>query len=96
MWIGEEAWLLNLEKITIGSNVCISQGAMLCTGSHRRLSRTFEFDNAPITVEPGSWVAARAVVLRGVTVGRGSVVGASAVAHHDVAPGAVILTGAKA
>ncbi|SOE74938.1 putative colanic acid biosynthesis acetyltransferase WcaF [Streptomyces sp. OV198] len=96
VWIGEEAWLLNLEKITIGSNVCISQGAMLCTGSHRRLSRTFEFDNAPITVEPGSWVAARAVVLRGVTVGRGSVVGASAVAHHDVAPGAVILTGAKA
>lgn len=96
VWIGEDAWLLNLENITIGSDACVSQGALLCTGSHRRLSPTFEFDNGPITLEPGAWVAARAVVLRGVTVGRGSVVGAAAVAHRDVGPGAVLMTGARA
>ncbi|WP_030174505.1 acetyltransferase [Streptomyces sp. NRRL S-813] len=96
VWIGEGAWLLNLEQITIGSNVCVSQDALLCTGSHQRLSSTFEFDNGPIRLEPGSWVAARAVVLRGVTVGRSGVVGASAVAHHDVGPGAVVTTGAPA
>lgn len=90
VWIGEGAWLLNLEQITIGSDVCVSQGALLCTGSHQRHSRTFEFDNGPIRLEPGSWVAARAVVLRGVTVGRGAVVGASAVAHRDIAPGEVV------
>lgn len=95
VWIGEDAWLLNLEKITIGSDVCVSQGAMLCAGSHRRLSSTFEFDNAPIMVESGSWVAAKAVVLRGVTIGRGAVVGASAVAHRDVHPGAVLTAGTK-
>ncbi|MFI8965424.1 putative colanic acid biosynthesis acetyltransferase [Streptomyces sp. NPDC053493] len=94
VWIGEDAWLLNLEKITIGSDVCVSQGAFLCTGSHQRASRTFEFDNGPIRLEPGSWVAAKAVVLRGVTVGSGAVVGASAVAHRNVAPGAVVTAGA--
>ncbi|MFI6011636.1 putative colanic acid biosynthesis acetyltransferase [Streptomyces sp. NPDC051243] len=94
VWIGEGAWLLNLEQIVIGSNVCVSQDALLCTGSHQRRHPTFEFDNAPIRLEPGAWVAARAVVLRGVTVGRGAVVGASAVAHRDLGPGEVVTGGA--
>jgi putative colanic acid biosynthesis acetyltransferase WcaF len=90
-WIGEEAWILNLEPVCIGSNVCVSQGAFLCTGSHQRRSPTFEFDNAPITLEDGSWVAARAVVLRGVTVHAGAVVGAGAVAVADVPADATVL-----
>ncbi|MEU5208988.1 DapH/DapD/GlmU-related protein [Streptomyces sp. NPDC020742] len=93
VWVGEDAWLINLEPITLGSDVCVSQGAVLCTGSHQRRSPTFEFDNAPIRLEAGAWVAARAMVLRGVTVGEGAVVGAGAVAHRDVPPGAVHITG---
>ncbi|GEC04883.1 colanic acid biosynthesis acetyltransferase WcaF [Streptomyces spinoverrucosus] len=96
VWIGEDAWLLNLEQITIGSNVCVSQSALLCTGSHQHDHPTFEFDNGPIRLEHGAWVAARSVVLRGVTVGRGAVVGASAVAHRDIPPGAVITAGGLA
>ena len=46
-----------------------------------------EYDNAPITLADGCWVAARATVLRGVTVGAGAVVGATALVHRDVAPG---------
>ena len=90
VWIGEDAWILNLEPVTIGSDCCVSQDALLCTGSHLARSATFEFDNGPIRLEPGSWVAARAVVLRGVTVGRGAVVGAGAVARQDLAPGSVL------
>ncbi|HEX5565982.1 MAG TPA: putative colanic acid biosynthesis acetyltransferase, partial [Streptomyces sp.] len=89
VWIGEGAWLVNLEPITIDSDVCVSQEAVLCTGSHQRRSATFEFDNAPIRLERGSWVAARALVLRGVTIGAGAVVGAGAVAHRDLPPGTV-------
>jgi putative colanic acid biosynthesis acetyltransferase WcaF len=91
VWVGEDAWILNLEPVTIGSDVCVSQAALLCTGSHLRRSATFEFDNGPVRLEPGSWVAARAVVLRGVTVGRDAVVGAGAVAHQDLAPGSVLV-----
>jgi putative colanic acid biosynthesis acetyltransferase WcaF len=76
-WIGEDAWLLNLEPITIGSDGCISQGAFLCTGSHNRRSPTFEFDNGPITIESGAWFAAQATVLRGTTVRKGAIVGAT-------------------
>lgn len=90
-WIGEQAWILNLEPVRIGANTCISQGVLLCTGSHQRFSPTFEFDNAPITIGDSVWVAARATVLRGVTVGDRAVVGATALIARDVEPGAVVL-----
>ena len=90
-WIGERAWILNLEPVRIGSDVCISQGVFLCTGSHDRRSRTFEFDNAPITVDDGAWVAARATVLRGVRIGRDAVVGATALVAKDVPDGEIVV-----
>jgi len=83
-WIGEGVWLLNLEPVTIGRQVCVSQDVLLCTGSHDRRSPTFEFDNAPITVGDGAWIAARATVLRGVHVGEGATVGATALVVRDV------------
>lgn len=85
-WIGEGSWFLNLEPITIGSNVCISQDVVLCAGSHDRRSPTFEFDNAPIVVEDEAWVALRAVVLRGCVIGQGATVAAGAVVREDVPP----------
>lgn len=90
-WIGVDAWLLNLEPISIGSNACISQDAFLCTGSHDYRSPTFEFDNAPIVIEDGVWVAARATVLRGVTIGTGAVVGATALVTQSVPAGSIVL-----
>lgn len=90
-WIGEGAWILNLEPVTLGSDVCISQDVLLCTGSHDASSPTFEYDNAPIVVEDGAWVAARATVLRGVRIGAGAVVGATALVTRDVPAGARVL-----
>ncbi|MFP7834824.1 DapH/DapD/GlmU-related protein [Marisediminicola sp. LYQ134] len=91
VWIGVDAWLLNLEPISLGSDVCISQSALLCTGSHRFDSATFEFDNAPIDVRDGVWIAARATVLRGVTIGSGAVIGATALVTQSVPQGARVL-----
>lgn len=78
-WIGEGVWLLNLEKITIDHDACLSQEAFLCTGSHLHRDPAFEFDNGPIHIGVGAWIAARATVLRGTTVKDGVVVGAGSV-----------------
>lgn len=40
----------------------------------------------PIRIEKGSWIGARAMVLKGVTIGRCAVVGAGSVVTHDVPP----------
>ena len=92
-WVGEDAWILNLEPVTLGSNVCVSQAVFLCTGSHDMSSPTFEYDNAPITVGDQVWIGAQATVLRGVTVGAGAVVAARARVTRDVPAGALATFG---
>ncbi|MFT4124664.1 MAG: putative colanic acid biosynthesis acetyltransferase [Gordonia sp. (in: high G+C Gram-positive bacteria)] len=90
-WIGEGVWILNLEHVTIGANTCISQDVLLCTGSHDRRSPTFEFDNAAIHIGDTVWLAARSSILRGVSVGDGSTIGACALVTRDVVAGSLVL-----
>ena len=78
-WIGQGAWLDSLDQITLESDVCISQDAYLCTGSHDHRSPTFELRTAPIVVKHGAWIAARAIVLGGAVVEPGEVVSAGTV-----------------
>ncbi len=95
-WLGEDSWFLNLEPITVGADVCVSQGVFLCTGSHDRHDPAFEYDNAPIDVQRGTWLGAHACILRGVTIGEETVVGARALVARDVAKGSIVPAGETA
>ncbi len=90
VWIGEDAAILTLAMVTLGSHVCISQKAYLCTGSHDWRKDTFDLITRPIVVEDECWVAAQAFVGAGVTVGRGSVVSAGAVAMKSIPPDSLV------
>lgn len=92
-WVGEGVWILNLEPVTIGDNTCVSQSVLLCTGSHDRRSPIFAYDNAPITIGDGVWVAVRATILRGVTLGDRCVVGAGELVTADVPAGVLVASG---
>jgi putative colanic acid biosynthesis acetyltransferase WcaF len=86
VWMGEECWLLNLERIVIGNNVCISQRAFLCTGSHNYKLPTFDLIVKPITVEDGAWLGAGCWVGPGVRVGQHAILSAGSVASADLEP----------
>lgn len=49
-------------KLTIGNDVCISQGALLLTGNHDYTLSTFDYRNAPIVIDDGVWIGAKTVV----------------------------------
>ena len=83
-WIGEQAWFINHAPITIGSNVCISQGTILSSGSHDMYSASLDYKHAPIEVRAGAWVCLRATVLAGVTIGINSVVSAGEVLRKSL------------
>ena len=66
IWIGEHVWIDNLAKITIGNNVCLSQGAFLLTGNHDYTKQAFDLIVQPIILEEGVWIGANAIVCPGV------------------------------
>ncbi|MBK7937518.1 MAG: colanic acid biosynthesis acetyltransferase WcaF [Lewinellaceae bacterium] len=83
-WIGENVWIDNLTKVTIGSHVCLSQGAMILTGNHDFTSRHFDLMIGAITLQNGVWIGARAVVCPGVTCYSHAVLTVQSVATGDL------------
>ena len=66
-WIGENVWIDNLGKTVIGSDVCISQGALLLCGNHDYKKSTFDLMVGEIHLEDGVWIGAKSIVTGGVT-----------------------------
>lgn len=83
-WIGEDSWIDNLVEVRIGAHACLSQGAMLLTGSHNYKLSTFDLIARPIVVEDGAWVGAKAIVAPGVTLHSHAVLAAASVATADL------------
>ncbi|MEO5714664.1 MAG: WcaF family extracellular polysaccharide biosynthesis acetyltransferase [Luteolibacter sp.] len=90
VWIGDEVMILSLERVKIGSNVCVSQRAFLCTGSHDFRKETFDLITGPIVIGDGCWIGAQAFVGPGVTFGESSRCLAGAVVVKDVAAGSTV------
>jgi putative colanic acid biosynthesis acetyltransferase WcaF len=82
-WIGEDVWIDSLGRVTIGSHVCVSQGAMLETGNHDWSTAGFDLVIRSIVVEDGAWVAVRALLLPGARLRCHSVLGAASVLSGD-------------
>jgi len=83
-WIGEEVWIDNLGKVSIGDHVCISQGALLLCGNHNYKMETFDLMVGEIKLENGSWVGAKSIVGPGVCIGEYSVLAAGSFAGGDL------------
>ncbi len=66
VWIGEKVWIDNLAQVTIGDHSCLSQGAYILCGNHNFRKSSFDLMTAPVTLEAGVWICARAVVCPGV------------------------------
>ena len=85
-WIGEKVWIDNLGKVSIGNNVCLSQGCMLLSGNHDYTKPTFDLIVKEITLEDGVWIGARAIVCGGVVCKDHSVLSVASVATKNLEP----------
>ena len=83
-WIGEGVWVDNLAMVTIGNNVCLSQGAYLLTGSHNYKKETFDLIVGEITLEDGVWIGAKAIVCPNVICKSHSVLSSGSVATKEL------------
>ena len=85
-WIGEDVWIDNLDQVIIGSNVCISQGAMLLCGNHNYKKTTFDLMVSEIILEEGVWIGAKSVVCPGVTCKTHAILSVGSIANIDLEP----------
>ena len=88
--IGHNALLDARSGLTIGNNVNLSNEVMIWTLHHDYNSAVFGTIGKEVIIEDYVWVCSRAVILPGVTIGRGAVVAAGAVVTRDVAPFTVV------
>lgn len=83
VWIGENVWIDNLAEVTVGDNVCISQGALLLTGSHNYKMPSFDLIVKPITLKDSVWICAKAIICGGVICHANSIITAGSVITND-------------
>jgi acetyltransferase-like isoleucine patch superfamily enzyme len=89
--IGEFTHLRANGGLQIGSRVLIAANVTITTREHTvELPRWSVTTDGPVTIEDDVWIGAGAVVLPGVTIGKGSVVAAGAVVTTAVEPFTVV------
>lgn len=88
--IGDHVVLDGRAPLTIGNHVDFASQVMVYNSQHDIRSTDFGPISAPVVIEDYVFVGPRAIILPGVTIGRGAVVGAGAVVTKDVPAGAIV------
>ncbi len=85
VWIGENVWIDNLVYGSLFWVTCLSlAGSLLLTGNHDYTLSSFDYRNAPITIESGAWIGAKAIVCPGVTVQTHAILTVGSVATKEL------------
>jgi acetyltransferase-like isoleucine patch superfamily enzyme len=92
-WIGPFCSLDGSGGLRIGAHCSISAGVQLLTHDTVRWALSggaLPADRSRTQIGDRCFIGTRAVVVRGVSIGEGSVIGAGAVVTSDVAPGTIV------
>lgn len=104
VYIGPKAMFLTTEaKIIMGKKIMFGPEVAIVTGNHRSdLLGRYMFDikveeklpenDQDVIIEDDVWVGMRAIILKGITIGEGSIIGAGAVVTKDVPPYSIYLS----
>jgi acetyltransferase-like isoleucine patch superfamily enzyme len=76
--------------LVIGQHVSISPDVTILTASHGVNDPAFRVEVRPVAVEDHVWIGTRALILPGVTLGRGCVVAAGSTVSRNVPPLTVV------
>lgn len=93
LWAVRPSYIELRDKVMLGPNVSLIAGDHVFDIPGRYMAEIHEkrsTDDVPIVIEEDVWIGANATVLKGVTVGRGSVIAAGAVVTKTVEPYSII------
>ncbi|MGP8321299.1 MAG: acyltransferase [Methanosarcinaceae archaeon] len=89
--VNVNTWINAMGGVTIGNDVIIGPFVIIHSANHKfdRLDIPIQkqgCEKLSVNIEDDVWIGANAIILPGVTIGRGSVIGAGAVITRDIPP----------
>lgn len=88
--VGEFAVLDGRDKLKIGNHVAIASEVMIYNSEHDINDKEFKAITDKVIIEDYVFIGPRAIILPGVTVGKGAIIAAAAVVTKDVPPFAIV------
>ena len=90
-WLGPFCLVYGNGGVTIGRDVLVAGHSSINTVSHRFDRCDIPVNDQPVVIDPvviedDVWIGLNAVILQGVTIGRGTIVGAGAVVNRSLPP----------
>ncbi len=94
-YINSNAQIVCSQRIEIGKGAAIADGVLIRDSDDHDILYEGYQKTQPIRIGEGVWIGQRATILKGVTIGDGSIIAAGAVVTHDI-PANVIAGGVPA
>lgn len=88
--IGDHAALDGRDKLEIGNHVDIASQVMIYNSQHDINDPFFDAIEKPVKIKDYVFIGPRAIILPGVTIGKGAIIAAGAVVTKDVAEKSVV------
>lgn len=83
VFINRNCQIVAKENIYIGNNCTIGPNVVIYDHDHE-IGGKNRYKSSPIFIDENVWIGAGAIILKGVTIGKNSVVSAGAIVTHDV------------
>lgn len=95
-WMGPHCLIYGNGDVTIGNDVLIAAHTTINSISHVALRTDVPMSSQgihcdPVVIEDDVWIGLNCTILQGVTVGKGSIIGAGAVVTRDIPPYSIAL-----
>ena len=93
--IGDYGHITCINKVVIGNNVLMGRRVFITDNAHGTSRRELLdicptdrplYSKGPVIIEDNVWIGEMACIMPGVTIGRGSIIGANAVVTKDIPP----------
>jgi acetyltransferase-like isoleucine patch superfamily enzyme len=99
VYIGQGTVISAREEITVGSDTLIAEHVTIRDQDHQfgigKITSEAGFSTSPVFIEDNVWIGAKATIMKGVRIGKNSVVGANSVVTRNV-PCDVVVAGVPA
>ena len=97
--IGDNSHITAINNISIGDNVRMGKRVLITDNAHGASDPSLLdiapnkrplYSKGPVVIENNVWIGEKATILPGVTIGRGSIIGANSVVTKDIPPYALV------